>query len=114
MVNSLLIPMLGASGAALGTVIAEVVVAGVQIYYARDYYGKLLKKEVFGKIIVSNFIAMLALILFKNINIFYSPILNIIVDFILYSIVYAVLLLLLKDGIAKNILGRLLCKMKDK
>lgn len=114
MVNSLLIPMLGASGAALGTVIAEVVVAGVQIYYARDYYGKLLKKEVFGKIIVSNFIAMLALILFKNINIFYSPILNIIVDFILYSIVYAVVLLLLKDGIAKNILGRLLCKMKDK
>lgn len=59
--NSVLIPQMGASGAALGTVIAEITVAIIQIYYARDFYLPLLRKKDFGKIAIGCFAAIAAL-----------------------------------------------------
>ena len=111
-VNTLLIPRLGAVGAAIGTLIAEIVVASIQIYYARDYYIMLLKKSIFGKVIVSCIPAMFILAWFENLGIFSSPILSILVDFSVFSVVYGILLLLLKDSMIKNILDNIILKIK--
>lgn len=112
MANTLLIPRLGAVGAALGTVLAEIVVAGIQIYYARDWYMPLLEKRIFGKILISCFFSALILLLMRRLNIFKFAIIEIVIEFCLFTIVYGLLLLFLKDNILTNVWNSVLCKLK--
>lgn len=105
--NSVLIPQMGASGAALGTVIAEITVAIIQIYYARDFYLPLLRKKDFGKIAIGCFAAIAALGLLNQVISPDVAIVKIAVEFGVFCIAYAAALLLLKDSIAINVLDNI-------
>ena len=54
-INALLIPELKATGAAIGTVVAELVVLIVQCIYLKDIVGDLYKSVSYGKIIIASF-----------------------------------------------------------
>lgn len=110
--NTLLIPQSGASGAALGTVMAEMTVAAIQIYYARDFYMPLLKKDVFGNILLSCFFSAWILLLMNKLHFFQMAILNIIVDFVVFLIIYGSTLLVLRDSIVTNIWNSILHGLK--
>ena len=56
--NAILIPFWGASGAAFGTVVAEIVVLIFQAYSCRDYVLPMLRQINYIKIIVAAFIAL--------------------------------------------------------
>ena len=61
-INALLIPKMAASGAAIGTTIAEMIVLGVQIYFIRKRYGgyeSLLKKVNFENIVIATIVGIL-------------------------------------------------------
>ena len=105
--NSVLIPQMGASGAALGTVIAEITVAIIQVYYARDFYLPLLRKKDFGKIAIGCFAAIAALGLLNQVISPDVAIVKIAVEFGVFCIAYAAALLLLKDSIAINVLDNI-------
>ena len=111
--NTLLIPRSGASGAALGTVMAEITVAVIQIYYARDYYLPLLNKNVFGKILWSCVFSAGILLVMETLNFFHMAILKITIDFIIFTIIYGFVLLLLKDSVVINIWQSMLNRLKE-
>lgn len=54
-INALLIPEFKATGAAIGTVVAELVVLIVQCIYLKDIVGDLYKSVSYGKIIIASF-----------------------------------------------------------
>lgn len=110
--NGLLIPQLGASGAALGTVIAEMTVAVIQIYYARDFYIPLLKRNMIAKILMTCLLSTFMLLLVERVNVLSSTIISIIIDFSVFAIVYGGSLLLLKDSFLTNLWNSIVCKLK--
>ena len=112
--NSILIPQMGASGAALGTVIAEITVAVIQIYYARDFYLPLLRKKDFEKIAIGCFVATAVLGILNQVISPDVAIVKIAVDFGVFGIAYATALLLLKDSIAINVLDNIRNRLRKR
>lgn len=110
--NSVLIPQMGAGGAALGTVIAEGTVAIIQIYYARDFYLPLLRKKEFEKIAIGCLAATATLGLLNQVSSLDVAIVKIAVEFGVFGIAYAAVLLLLKDSIAINVLDNIRNRLK--
>lgn len=104
--NSILIPRLGAIGASIGTVIAEFTVTSVQIYFTRkDFDWKEILK-MSAKYIIS------ALIMFAICLIFNKAVQNNILSIILqvlYGIIsYLICLLIFKDELVKEIVSKVL------
>lgn len=110
--NSVMIPQMGASGAALGTVIAEITVAVIQIYYARDFYLPLLKKKDFTIILIGCFVTAGVLMFFNRVVFIDVLITKITLELGLFGIVYAVALLLLKDSIVINMFDDIRDRLK--
>lgn len=65
-VNFALIPRMGAMGAVIGTVLAELVVLAVQIWYLKGELGLYLKELELGKILAANAAACAALAVIRN------------------------------------------------
>ena len=65
-VNFALIPRMGAMGAVIGTVMAELVVLAVQIWYLKGELGLYLKDLELGKILTANGAACAALAVIRN------------------------------------------------
>ena len=109
--NAILIPQYGASGAAVGTLIAELVVLGVQIAALKTEALVVIKKVQIAKIGVAVFMATVFLVFVRdNINLTLFPLLT--VSFGGYIFIYGGILLVLKETVvsevAKTIRGKIL------
>lgn len=109
--NAILIPQYGASGAAVGTLIAELVVLGVQIATLKTEALVVIKKVQIAKIGVAVFMATVFLVFVRdNINLTLFPLLT--VSFGGYIFIYGGILLVLKETVvsevAKTIRGKIL------
>ena len=109
--NAILIPQYGAAGAAVGTLIAELVVLGVQIAALKTAALMIIKKVQIAKIGVAVFISAVFLIFVRdNINLTLFPLLA--VSFGGYFIIYGGVLLVLKEmvvsEVVKTIWGKIL------
>lgn len=67
LLNVVFIPLYGSAGAAFGTLVAEIAVLAVQIYYIKHNYSyKLIEKTSIIKISIASIMSIIVLILVKN------------------------------------------------
>ncbi len=108
--NSFLINIYGAIGAAIGTVIAEFTVTTIQILYTRkDFNWKEILRLPIGYIISS---LIMFLICFFVGKIMGDGLLSVVLQVIIGIVVYALMLLRLKDAFAIETLNRVKSKLK--
>lgn len=96
-VNALAIPRLGASGAAIGTVIAEFTVLVVQIYYLRTELLQMLKGIQYSKIFIALIFALMAVLTVEKIVSINGYFLNLCITGMVYFGIYFVFLVLLRE-----------------
>lgn len=108
--NMMFIPRYGAAGAALGTLIAEAVVLAVQIGVMKEISFMLIKKVQFFRIGGATVGAgMVLLVLYENLKL---PIfLLLTVCFGVFFMVYGILLLIMKERIAVEVVGNILSRL---
>ena len=110
MCNMILIPKFGAVGAAIGSVIAESVIAIVQLFFVR--------KQISCKIILTSSIRymicslVMFLVLRHLLNLFEAKILNTLILICIGGVLYFLLLFVLKDPFLKQIGGFIFHKIK--
>lgn len=104
--NAILIPVLGAAGAAIGTTIAELAVFAVQYYVLRNEVKDAFLSIHYFRTIIAVLISSLASfwVAFTGLN----TILTILVSGILFFAVYAGILLMAKEPLAIEIIGQVL------
>ena len=104
--NVILIPRYGASGAAFGTVMAEITVLLVQMFVLRNHAIEMMKKVQWKKILVALLVSSICLMyLNTKLNTEFNTfvIMRFIVLFSIYGIIYGLLLLLLKEDVVVEI-----------
>ena len=102
--NACLIWKYGAIGASIGTVLAELTVTSVQIFFTRnDFHWREIIKTAFNYLIASLAMFIVCLIIGKYIE---RNIISLIVQVITGGCVYVVVLLILKDNMVMEVLGR--------
>lgn len=110
--NSILIKKFGSVGASVGTVIAEFIVMSIQMYVIRNEFE--IKKII--KLSVNYIIA--AIIMFSCcmlVNIFHlSNVMNVMLKVIIGGIVYGTILLIMKDEFLKELIEKVLNKIRRK
>lgn len=94
--NAICIPPLGAVGAAVGTVLAEIIVAGIQVYYARDILKKIVKGIPLCKIFATSLISIFVMLLLK-VHVSLLPLLQIVATAIVFFGTYFLLLLFFQE-----------------
>ncbi|MDY2881879.1 MAG: polysaccharide biosynthesis C-terminal domain-containing protein, partial [Romboutsia timonensis] len=99
--NLFLIPIFGALGATIATVITETVVAGIQLFHSRDNIIIVFKKLQYLKILSAVSIALIILNLTKY-YLHANDFIQIVITFSVYIIAYFSLLLIFKDSFVCN------------
>lgn len=107
------IPFYGVSGAALGTLIAELVVLLVQVNSLKKQAFQIIKKIQAIKICIS-VLAASTLLIFLKINLPQLLILKVIISFTGFFSAYALMLLIMKEQIITEIVKNLLDRIKNK
>lgn len=108
--NMLLIPKYGALGASIGTVIAELTVTLVQVYFVRKDFDFInIIKSSINYIISSIVMFIICIIIRQFIN---SNFLSIIAQVLIGSLVYGIMLFVLKDKFTIELLNKVLGKFK--
>ncbi|MBE5844004.1 MAG: flippase [Butyrivibrio sp.] len=101
--NAMFIPRFGASGAAAGTVLAEMVVLVVQVYLIREYAVKLFKGIQFFKILLATIIAC---VIAQIVNIYsYNIVVDLVVGGMGFFLMYVIILILLKQDFVVSIIN---------
>lgn len=109
--NSILIWKLGAFGASIGTVLAEITVTCVQIFYTkREFKWKEIIKISKNYIISSVVMFVICLIIG---NIIVNNVLSLLVQCLMGALVYGIMLLLLKDKFVFEILNKMKGKSRN-
>lgn len=96
--NVIFIPEYAATGAALGTLVAEIAVLIVQIICLRGFLVEIKNEIQWKKEIISLFIATIGVMFFKTYVEIQSDFVALVISAILYFSIYGGLLLLLKDS----------------
>ena len=120
--NAILIPQMESTGAAIGTLVAELVVLIVQYMFLRKEVDHAFKDIKYYKIIIATILATAASIWVKWFDISAFEEMNVrLVSFIklaasasCFFIVYGVALLIMKEKLVSDILSQLLNKVKGK
>lgn len=99
----ILIPLLGASGAALGTLIAEFAVLIVQVYYLKDFLNNIVKNINPRYVIISSSVASLITLFLKSYQV-ESLILTICISALVYFGSYSIALLAQKEPLIYSML----------
>ena len=101
LLNVVLIPRFGASGAAMGTLVAEFVVLVVQCAALRKYLFVIIIKIKYWKIIIATVVSAIAslLVLYLKLDCFF----NLIISATIFGTLYLCILLLFKEKMAKEI-----------
>lgn len=100
--NIILIPKVGAVGAALATVLAESIVAIIQVYYAWNEIKEAFAKIEYFKLILINIITGICLVIVKTQLLEFKPIITLIITFCIFVALYGGLLLVLKDSLVEQ------------
>ena len=102
LLNVVLIPKFGASGAAMGTLMAEFVVLIVQCIALRKQLFDIIIKIKYWKIIIATVVSAIAsmFVFYLKLGCFF----NIVVSATVFGIIYLFVLLLLKEEMAKEII----------
>ena len=95
--NSILIPIYGVSGAALGTLIAEFLVTIYQAFYLRDFLSKIIYPVDYMKILLSAIIAggvssLISFLISINNNFF-----ELVISFIVFGLMYFITLIVFRE-----------------
>lgn len=101
-VNAILIPKYAASGAAVGTLMAEFVVWIVQMHALKNVTENLYKNIRLGTVGLALILAVIGSIWVKGLA--FGPFMSLLISAILYFTIYYIVLLLRKEAIAKEIL----------
>ena len=112
-INALMIPSLGALGAAIGTVVAELCVLLVQAIYLRKYIGQTWKMISIGNIVVPFAVSGVLAILLKlylQTTLFWK----LSISAIVYFGVYLVVFVLKRDPLICGQLDLMLRKLREK
>lgn len=109
-INSIIIPKLGAAGAAIGTVTAEITVLIVQVVALKKFVLPILCKLSYGKNILALFGGTIASIWVLLMNM--GSFVTLAVSAILFFGVYSAVLLLLKESLAWEIFNQMLKILK--
>ena len=110
--NAILIPKLGASGAAIGTVVAEAVVFLVQYVYLRTEVTHAFRAVQYWKMIIAMIAGSAASLWVIRLDI--GNFLMLLIAAVLFFGVYLIILLLLKELLVKEIVSQILSKIKKK
>ena len=108
--NAILIPQYGATGAAIGTLVAEVVVLIWQLVSIRDIPAQIFKDVPWIKLITAILIASLMSVWVKILD--FNSFITLLISAICYFGVYGIILLIIKDNIVIDILNSVLRKLK--
>ncbi|MBQ9609872.1 MAG: flippase [Lachnospiraceae bacterium] len=110
--NAIFIPEFGATGAAIGTLIAEIVVLTWQILSIKDIRLKIFDEVPWIKLILSVCLASAASVWIKNVdcNLFVA----LTVSAVCFFGIYGILLLALRDNIMKEIIDSIITKIFKK
>lgn len=104
-INACLIWKFGAIGASIGTVVAELTVTSVQIFYTRkDFDWKEIIRMSFNYLIASLLMFVVCVIIGKNIS---NNFISLIIQVIVGGSIYGVILLILKDKLIIELLNRM-------
>ena len=95
--NSILIPIYGVSGAAIGTLVAEFLVTIYQAFYLRDFLSKIIYPLDYIKLLLSAIIAggvslLITFIISINNNFF-----ELVISFIVFSFMYFITLVVVRE-----------------
>lgn len=102
-INILLIPSLGASGAAIGTLVAEFFVLAFQLCSMKNLMSTVVKKIEFKQLTISIIPATVVLILFHDSITFSSVFISLAISAILFFAIYGFMLLMSKEEIIISI-----------
>ena len=108
--NALLIPVLGTSGAAIGTLVAEIAVFGVQFVALRKDVTSMFKSIKYWKIVVALIFSGGCALLIYFIHL--GNFMTLVLSAIMFFGVYGLLLLLLKETFVKEIFSQMIDKIK--
>lgn len=110
--NAYLIPIFGASGAAIGTVVAEFAVWIVQFLCLRDYIKQIYSNINYGYICCAVFVSMIPAFFIKRLG--WNCFLTLAVSAILFFGIYVIILTILKETLVLGIEDKLLRILKLK
>lgn len=109
--NLIFIPLFGATGAALGTLIAEGAVLIAQIIFLRKFLGEIKTKLRYRYVIVASIVACASIYLFNFVSLH-----NIVIDLMLYSVgffgVYGLCLLLMREPLVLDTIRSIINKFR--
>lgn len=105
-VNMFLIPRMGAAGAAIGTVLAEIMVFIVQVYALKDVVVKILKKISYWKIAIALVLASFVSVWVNSMN--WGNFLILLFSALLFFGVYVLTLIIFREKLVKEILDDML------
>lgn len=111
--NMIYIPRYAASGAALGTLIAEVVVLIVQVFYLSKLLNEIKREIHGGKIIGSVMTASVIILLLKDRILFKSPFYTLAVSAVIFFGIYVGMLLILRETLVLEIFKPIIKRMKQ-
>ena len=111
--NLIYIPRYAASGAAMGTLIAEAVVLVVQVCYLSKLLNEIKKEIHGGKIAGAAVTATLVILILKDKLLFESPFYILVISSFIFFGVYAGMLLILKEELAVEVLKMITKKIKQ-
>ncbi len=111
--NSILIPLYSAAGAALATTIAELSVLLVQVYFIRSHLHSMLQIQNIFKIFISGIVATLILLTNNYFIHIDSTFLSIIETGFLFFITYGVILIITREQITQEAINNIIKKFKS-
>lgn len=111
--NSILIPLFGAAGAALATMIAEFSVLVVQIYMIKGSILEMINFKNCGKIVVANVFALSVLTILNIFITVESLFVKLLILAVVYFVVYGSILILLREDIIMEIIGKVFNRTRN-
>ncbi len=110
--NAIFIPFLDSSGAAIGTLVAELVVLIVQMVYLKKDVKYLYSNQSYFKIIIALAISTVVVLAVKH---FISGVLvKLVISAVLFFGVYVVMLYIMKEEVVSENLNKIFCKIRKK
>ncbi|WP_349085475.1 flippase [Coprococcus intestinihominis] len=109
--NTVMIPLWGAAGASVATVLAECLVAIIQVKFAWIELKSAFVAVSYRKIILANVIALIALFAVKNLFFVESAFITMIATCISFFGIYLITLLVFRDELIVKYGGQVLCRI---
>lgn len=95
LMNMILMPRYGCFGAAVATLVAELLQMSIQLYFARDYVRKSINRKSIVKIVIAAMVSSLSFLLVTQFH--GAPLLTLAVSAVLYFAFYAGMMLVLRE-----------------